>query len=233
MKDRTYTVLIESIEKKLRSGELSVGDRLPGERTLAEKYGISRASVREGLQVLNAVGLLNSGVGSGPKAGAIVTSEPSKALSWALRMHIATRSFPVADVVRTRVLLEGQAAFEAAGCTDTEKRTAALERAEAYLQEMDDPALSDARFHFCDAKFHYEISSLSGNLALETVIDSLHLATVSYVEEAVPRLDDWAGVRRTLQEQHRGIFEAVKAGEQERAQERVIAHITWFHDLIR
>ncbi|MDO4916574.1 MAG: winged helix-turn-helix domain-containing protein [Rothia sp. (in: high G+C Gram-positive bacteria)] len=94
MKERTFSVLLESIENKLRRGQLRVGDRLPSERALSEQFGISRASVREALQVLVAVGLIRSGVGSGPKAGAIVVSEPSDALSWALRMHIVPPATP-------------------------------------------------------------------------------------------------------------------------------------------
>lgn len=48
-KEPTYTALLESIEHRLRHGQLRIGDRLPGERSLAEEYGISRASVREAL----------------------------------------------------------------------------------------------------------------------------------------------------------------------------------------
>ncbi len=233
MDARTYTVLLQSFESKLRNGELKLGDRLPGERDLARQYGISRASVREGLQVLNALGLIRSGTGSGPRAGSVVISQPSQALSWALRMHLATRAFPVADVVATRILLEGQAARQAALQDDSARDETALLRAQAYVDELDDPNLSNARFHFCDAKFHYEISSLAGNLALKTVIDALHLATVSYVEEAVPRLPDWPATKVDLQEQHRQILAAVIDRDPDAAQQRVVDHISWFYSLIR
>ncbi|MBF1676210.1 MAG: FadR family transcriptional regulator, partial [Rothia sp.] len=94
MKDRSYSIVLETFERRLRLGELRVGDKLPSERELAARHGISRPSVREGLRVLNALGLIRSSTGSGPKSGAIIISEPSDALSWALRMHIATRSLP-------------------------------------------------------------------------------------------------------------------------------------------
>lgn len=231
MKERTFSILLESIENKLRRGQLRVGDRLPSERALSEQYGISRASVREALQVLVAVGLIESGVGSGPKAGAIVVSEPSDALSWALRMHIATKTLPVSDVVSTRILLEGHAARVAAEAVQAEGSDKVLARAQEYLEEMDSETISDDRFHFCDTRFHYEISSLSHNLALETVIDSLHLATVSYVEEAVPYIGDWAQTKRTLQEQHRDILSAILSGNADLAEQKVSEHITWFYAL--
>ena len=129
MQERSYSILLENFERRLRLGELRVGDRLPSERTLAEQYGISRPSVREALRILGALGLIRSSTGSGPKSGAIVISEPSDALSWALRMHIATRNLPVKDVVSTRLLLEGPAARAAANAPDSPERDLALENA--------------------------------------------------------------------------------------------------------
>ncbi|HKM25778.1 MAG TPA: GntR family transcriptional regulator, partial [Corynebacterium sp.] len=78
---RAYSVVLDWLEEQLRSGEIVVGDKLPGERALAEQFSISRASVREATRILDAMGLVRSGVGSGPNAGAIVISEPSAALA--------------------------------------------------------------------------------------------------------------------------------------------------------
>ena len=109
-----YTLVLDWLEHQLRTGGLHVGDKLPAERALAEDFGISRASVREAVRILAAMGLVRTATGSGPQSGASVISDPSAALGWALRMHIATRSLPVADVVGTRVLLESHASLEAA-----------------------------------------------------------------------------------------------------------------------
>ena len=58
--DRSYSIILETFERRLRLGELRVGDKLPSERELAARHGISRPSVREGLRVLNALGLILS-----------------------------------------------------------------------------------------------------------------------------------------------------------------------------
>ena len=63
--DRSYSIILETFERRLRLGELRVGDKLPSERELAARHGISRPSVREGLRVLNALGLIRSSTGSG------------------------------------------------------------------------------------------------------------------------------------------------------------------------
>ncbi|TFI14413.1 FadR family transcriptional regulator, partial [Micrococcus endophyticus] len=69
--------MLDWLEGELRSGRIQVGDKLPSERTLAERFGMSRSSVREAGRVMDAMGLVRSATGSGPRAGAIVVSEPS------------------------------------------------------------------------------------------------------------------------------------------------------------
>ncbi|MDN5653883.1 MAG: GntR family transcriptional regulator, partial [Kocuria sp.] len=128
MEKKTYTIVLQNIEDRLRNGELAVGDRLPAERALAEEFGISRASVREAIRVLDAMGLVRSGVGSGPSAGAVVVSAPSAALGWGLRMHLASNFLPVGDVVATREQLESQAAADAAARWSTTQDKISLTR---------------------------------------------------------------------------------------------------------
>ena len=224
---RTYTLVLDWLEERLRSGEISVGDRLPAERHLAEEFGISRASVREAFRVLDAMGLVRSSTGSGPHAGAIVISDPSAALGWALRMHVANRSLRIRDLAQTRLLLETQSAHEAATGPDTPQRTAILDQATELVAAMDDPDLPDERFHAHDAQFHILLASLAGNVVVETIMASLRQATIGYVQETAG-LDDWPQVRRTLQEQHREILRAFRERRGEDAAAALREHITWF-----
>lgn len=226
---RAYTVVLDWLEERLRSGKISVGDKLPGERQFAEDFGISRASVREAIRVLDAMGLVRSATGSGPKAGAVVISEPSAALAWALRMHVATRSLPVGDLVQTRLLLETQSAIGAASAPDDPERTRILERAEDLLDVMDDPELPARDFHAHDAEFHVLLASLAGNVVVETIMASLRQATIGYVQETVSGLGNWPEISRTLQEQHREIVAAVRERRGEEAAELLRHHITWFY----
>ncbi|MFI7585174.1 FadR/GntR family transcriptional regulator [Kocuria sp. M1N1S27] len=223
-----YTVVLDWLEERLRSGEISVGDKLPGERHLAEEFGISRASVREAIRILDAMGLVRSSTGSGPSAGAIVISEPSAALGWALRMHVATRALPVRDLVQTRLLLETQSAREAAAAPDSPERSAVLGRAAELVAAMEEPALPDKDFHAHDAQFHVLLASLAGNVVVETVMASLRQATIGYVQETVAGIEDWPAVRRTLQDQHRGILESFQQRRGEDAAAALHHHITWF-----
>jgi GntR family transcriptional regulator, transcriptional repressor for pyruvate dehydrogenase complex len=228
---RTYTVVLDWLEQRLRSGEISVGDKLPSERQLAEEFAISRASVREAVRILDAMGLVRSATGSGPSSGAVVISEPSSALAWALRMHIATRSLPVRDIVQTRLLLETQSALDAAAAPDTEQRSEILNQAAELLDTMDDPDLPSGWFHEHDSQFHTLLSSLAGNVVVETIMDSLRQATISYVQETVAGLPNWADVRCTLQDQHKTILEAFHDRRGQDAADALHHHIAWFYSL--
>ena len=226
-----YTLVLDWIEAQLRTGHLSVGDKLPGERHLAEQFGISRASVREAVRILDVMGLVRSATGSGPSAGAVVISEPSKALGWALRMHIATRSLPVQDIAQTRLLLETQSALDAAAAPDSDQRSEILNQAAELLQTMDDPDLPSGWFHEHDSQFHTLLSSLAGNVVVETIMDSLRQATISYVQETVAGLPNWTDVRCTLQDQHKAILEAFRDRRGHDAADALHHPITWFYSL--
>lgn len=224
---RTHDALLQDIEADLRSGKIKVGDRLPGERTLAETYGISRASVREAIRVLDAMGVLRSSVGSGPTSGAIVVSDPSAGLSSALRLHVASSRLPVADIVETRILLETWTARTGATRAGGDEDRAQAAR---LLHAMDDPGIDRATFHELDAQFHVAMSSLAGNAVVATIMESLSGSIVGYVKGAMDAMDAWPDVLSALRTQHHGIFDAVQAHDGELAARLLREHIEWFYE---
>jgi len=223
---RTHETLLQDIEADLRSGKIKIGDRLPGERTLAETYGISRASVREAIRVLDAMGILRSSVGSGPTSGAIVVSDPAAGLSSALRLHVASNRLPVADIVQTRILLETWTARAGALRPENDEL---LKQAGQLLHAMDDPAINRATFHQLDAQFHVALSSLAGNTVVGTMMESLSGAIVNYVKDAMDAMETWPDVITILRTQHHDIFDAVQSRNGELAARLLTEHIDWFH----
>ena len=223
---RTHDALLKDIEVDLRAGKIKVGDRLPGERTLAENYGISRASVREAIRILDAMGVVRSSVGSGPTSGAIVVSDPSAGLSSALRLHVASNRLPVEDIVQTRILLETWTARAGAA---REGGDAEREQAAQLLEAMDQPELDRATFHELDARFHVALSSLAGNEVMATIMESLSGSIVDYVKGSMDAMEDWPDVLEVLRTQHHGIFDAVQSRDGELAARLLREHIEWFY----
>ena len=65
VKEKPYQLVIDHVRGEVLHGNLRPGDRLPGERELAEQLGISRNSVREGLRILENMGVTSSQHGAG------------------------------------------------------------------------------------------------------------------------------------------------------------------------
>ncbi|OLT11703.1 GntR family transcriptional regulator [Pseudonocardia sp. CNS-139] len=222
--------MLSAIEDDLAAGRLGLGDRLPGERALAERLGVSRPSVREAIRVLEAHGVVRTGPGSGPEAGAVLVADPAAGLGAALRLHVATNGVAVADVVGMRLLIEEWGMREAAA---RRPDAAALAAAQHALTAMDDPALDRERFLDLDAQFHAALVGLAGNVLVTVVMTSLRGAVRGYIGEGARRLPAWAAVADRLRAEHHRIFDAVRAGRAEEAARVTRAHIEGFHRLTR
>lgn len=223
---RTYDALLQDVEEGLRSGRFKTGDQLPGERILAETYGISRASVREAMRILDVVGVIRSPSGAGPKSGAVFVSEPSAGLSSTLRLHIASNRLAVKDIVETRILLETWAA-EAAVQHDNPQ---GIQRARELLMAMDAPDIDYETFHNLDAQFHLALSALAGNTVIDTVMDSLSGSVRGYIKDALVSLGQWPVVLAELRAHHHAIFAAVEDKNGGLAADLLRKHIEWLYD---
>lgn len=111
---RAFEEVLARIEERIAADGLTVGDRLPGERQLAEQLGVGRSSVREALRVLETLGVVASQAGRGPDAGAVLTSRPGSALTDLLRLHLGLATLSMREVIDTRLMIEQWAAVRAA-----------------------------------------------------------------------------------------------------------------------
>jgi len=231
---RTYEVILRRIEQQLGSGELSVGDRIPAERTLAEQLRVSRPSVREAVKVLEALGVLEVTGGQGRESGAVVVARPGEAIGAAMRLHVATRSLPITDLVETRVLLEVASMHRLGARVRSEPDGAALlTPAEHIVLRMADPHLPPQDFHQLDTAFHVTLAQAAGNVVVEVMMASLREAIEAYVLAAVPALSDWRVTAEGLRHQHAAVLSALRAGDGDRAAGLVEQHIRGFFALTR
>lgn len=219
---RTHELVLQWIEKQLSDGDLALGGRLPGERAMAEQLQVSRTSVREAVRILEAMGVVRAGVGSGKDAGTVVIAEPGSALGSTLRLHVATRHLPVADIVETRVLLESWAAARA------KVGAPALDEAAALLEQMDDSPDIET-FLALDARFHVALAQAAGNTVVSAMMASLRGAIENYAGKLTGNLPDWKATSDRLRAEHRAILAAVNADDGGRAADLVAAHIQGFY----
>lgn len=221
---RTHQLVLSWIEEQLSAGRLAVGGRLPAERALAEQLKVSRTSVREAIRILEAMGVVRAGVGSGPDAGTVVISDPTAALGSALRLHVATQHLPVPDIVETRVLLESWAAGKA------RPDAPQLDEAAALLDAMDAPeGLPVNDFLALDVRFHLSVANAAGNAVVSAMMGSLRESIHGYAADLTSNLPDWEATASRLRAEHHAILEAVRNGDGGRAAGLVAAHIEGFY----
>ena len=226
---RTYELVLERIETQIVSGALRAGQRLPPERELAALLGVSRPAVREALRILEAQGAVRSQVGKGPNSGTTIDRVPSDALARLLRLHVALGSFPLQDVVETRVALERSSVVLA--CRNATPKN--LERMRAALLAMDEQEVDRETFNQFDTEFHVALADAGGNRLMSDVTRAIResvrmpiLAGWSAMPESGKR--GWPRVRDVLRADHHAVFTAVEAGQAEQAADRLEAHIRGF-----
>ncbi|MFF2273632.1 FadR/GntR family transcriptional regulator [Agromyces sp. NPDC058136] len=227
---RAWRTVLEHIETQLLDGALRPGDRLPGERALSAELGVGRSSVREALRVLEVLGLIRTQAGSGPNAGAVIIATPGGGMSALMRLQVAASGFPVADIVRTRLILESAVAGELAERVGREASAAVeLGAADRLLDAMDSPDLAPAEFLALDAGFHLALAEASGNQVITATMAGLRSGIEGYALDGLARLDDWQATSRRLRGEHRGIVAAIRAADASTARARTHDHISGYY----
>lgn len=206
---------IEKIKAMIVSGELGPGDRLPPEKELSERLGLSRNSMREAVKALEVIRVLDVRRGDGTYVTSLEPHLLLEAISFVVDMH---DDDSLLELFAVRRMLESQATGLAAG-------NASAEDAQALIDEVDsvDPdsvSIDDLVEH--DIRFHREIVRLTGNGYLASLIESLSSQTI--------RARVWRGLTqqgaldRTLSE-HRAIADAIAQHDSALATSLATAHV--------
>jgi DNA-binding FadR family transcriptional regulator len=195
---------------------LSAGASLPSEGPMLELYGVARGTLREALRILENNGLVRvrPGRGGGPTVGSADPYNFGRTMSLFLQMG-RTRFW---ELVEARVIMEPMMA-----------RLAATRREEGRLDELakameDHKSLEtndQARYLSVVQNFHGVVAGMSGNGVLDLfgrALKEIYTERVIAAERPPAR---WAEVRR----EHEAVAQAIFAGDGERAEELMRAHM--------
>ncbi len=163
-KEGLSTQIADAIRTAIMEGRLVVEERLPSETELAERFGVSRPTVREALKRLAAQNLIRTQ--RGPTGGAFVNrlswSEAHDALVTTSTLLVGMNDIPFEDVVEARFTLE--AACVPLAAERREDKHLEIMRQEIALQRTKD--LSDEDFCASDVRFHRALTDAAGNPVL-------------------------------------------------------------------
>jgi GntR family transcriptional regulator, transcriptional repressor for pyruvate dehydrogenase complex len=218
---RAFEQILGELEGSITAGELAAGDRLPAERDLASRYGVSRTSVREAIRVLESMGIVS--VRRGADHGVVLLQEPGNAFQPVLRLLVALRHVSLDDAIEFRVMVEAGAARALAETGEPGELGVLLDRMEA-------PGVRQPEFHGLDATFHVTLVRTAGNTLLNLVEDAVDGLLRKVITDLALIAWDWDTVRPRLIAEHRAIHDAIATGDGELAAALVTKHIRyWGH----
>jgi DNA-binding FadR family transcriptional regulator len=209
-KPRLYTGVLNKMLSLIDSGEFPVGGRLPPERELAERFNVSRPTIREAIIALEVLNRVQVKTGSG---------------IYVLERHSSgvndIENISPWELTESRALIEGEAAALAAThITDEE-----LRQLEDSLHEMsDENALGELAEGDADKKFHRIIAQATRNAMLVSVIENMWYVrnNAPEVSRAYRAICEQDGTKRV--EEHREIFQALSRRDPKAARAAMHQH---------
>jgi DNA-binding FadR family transcriptional regulator len=220
-----YEQIADRLVSELRRGALRPGMRLPGERDLAARLGVGRASVREALGALQLRGLVETR----PGAGSFVTADALDRLASVDALpdglELPADAGPAALLEARRALEPEIAALAAARGGGGDPAVADLLEVMAQSADPSDPE-QRRRWSDADCRFHRQLAAATANPVLLAIAD--HLASLMDQPLWQQLRDESIAVpgRTTLQlAEHRLIAAAVADGDPAAARQHAAQHI--------
>ncbi|MCA9833623.1 MAG: FadR family transcriptional regulator [Thermomicrobiales bacterium] len=205
---------IRKIKDMILSGDLQPGQRLPPEKELSERLGLSRNSLREAVKALEVIKVLDVRRGDGTYVTSLEPELLLDALSFVVDLH---QDHSIIEIFEVRRVLEPYAAW----CAATTISNNDIARLRSMLDSVNEgTSVEDLVAH--DLEFHSLINHAGGNDYMANLLDSLSSATV--------RARVWRGVTqegavaRTLEE-HRAIVSALESHDPEMARSWASIHV--------
>lgn len=207
--------VFKSLHGLIVSGELRPGDRLPSQRELAERFEVSRSTLREAIHKLMALGFVapRQGVGT-----LVASGDPLKYMT-SLEDHFLLDGVSAGEFLEARMVIETAVARLAVERASAEQRAGLWEVLRRQAEAIESRALED--FSRLDTEFHLALARCSGNRVLvkleETILDLLR--------QFIRKVSDLPGAVEDALEFHRGIAKAVQAGDSQEAERVMVSHL--------
>ncbi|MFF2202183.1 FadR/GntR family transcriptional regulator [Streptomyces sp. NPDC058145] len=205
---------IERIKVMITEGSLEPGQRLPTERDLAARLGISRSSMREAIRALTVMGVLEARHGSGIYVTALEAGDLLETFGVVADLSRGPRLVELLEV--RRILESAATALAAARITDDQ--LGCLGEHLTAMNTTDDP--DEMLAH--DLAFHREIATAAGNETMAAILEGLSSRT--FRARARRGYQEEGAIVRTRRE-HAAIHRALAARDPEAARAAAAAHV--------
>ena len=214
---KIYEEIVEQLRELISTGTFNPGDKLPSERDMAQMLGVSRASVREAVVALQAMGVLDVKPGEGTFVSASMNSEMIEPLA----LVLSVERNPLAQLMEVRRILEAEAAALAAQRATEQDRLKMVE----VLNNMKATAERHEQGVEFDLFFHFAIAEATKNPLLRRIIKTLdNMMHQTFLVDRTEMYSNPKTAERILNE-HQVILDAILAGDPAAAREGMLQHL--------
>lgn len=211
-RDKVYEGVAKQIERLILK-KLRPGDKLPSERELAEKLGVSRSSIRDAIRSLELMGMVEPRQG----AGTIVCEVSSDSLMNPLANALKHKRELIHELLDFRKMLEPSLAARAA----THASPEGIAEMEEILRRQELKLCAGESTIAEDSEFHYAIALASGNSLVLKVLDTL----MDLLRDSRERSLQVDGRQKKSLAGHRRILAAIQRRSSEAAKKAMLRHI--------
>jgi len=222
---RLYLQIVNQFRDLIAKGKLREGDKLPPERVLAEKFGASRASIREAMSALEILGLIES---KSSKGNFIKVDRMNTSIDGATMKELLKNHSPF-EVFEARCEIEpviGALAAERRTLEDLEKLKKCLIRLNSLGRQVEcDPKKID-NYMEEDRRFHLMIAQYVHNSVLFTVYSGVNLMLMEKHWKVLKMkciVKD--GNLKKFEKEHTEIFNAIRDSDSELARINMRGHL--------
>jgi GntR family transcriptional repressor for pyruvate dehydrogenase complex len=217
---RIYEEIVRQVKQMIAEGRLTSGDQLPPERDLAEKFVVSRTSVREALRALESLGLVEIR----PGEGTFVRQMSVEALIEPLALVMASQREALSELFEARRLLEPALASLAA----TRATPDDIHEMERILEEQAREVAAGKTGLAQDAAFHAAIGAAAHNRAITRIAHAIMDLLAQSREESL----NTPGRPTRSHQDHRRIMTAIRSRDEAAAARAMRDHLEAVEGLV-
>jgi DNA-binding FadR family transcriptional regulator len=209
--------VFDRLERMITSGELKPGDEMPSERVLMERFGVGRPAIREAMQSLAGMGLVNISHGERAKVLKLTAKSIFQQVDLTAKIMLSQSADGLENLKSARIFFERGMAREAAQRA-SEADIAELKR----IIERQRESLGNAEdFISADMQFHTRIAQISGNPIFAAVSEAM----LAWLREYHTEMLIWTGKEKYTLAEHEEILEQLAANDADGAEAAVLKHL--------
>ncbi len=214
--------VVRQIKDLIREGKLHPGQKLPSERVLSEMLGVGRSSLREAVNTLETMGLVEKR----SREGIFVRSIASPIIADPLMQMLEEDVNRFFDLYEIRKDIEMASAYRAA-----QNRTKKdLTQMQAVLEKMKHNATKTIIAREDDLEFHMSVAVGSHNLLRVHTLKNIFDLFGDFIKHVAVKLNqDNENVMLNIS-QHLCVFDAIREGDAEGARDRMNEHLSWVEE---